>query len=103
MLVELLVEFIGWLGWVLIFVFVIVFSYWLMDLVWGLFVLFFYLWELYYLNDEVVIVFKFFGVGMMMVGIVVGVLLFMFFGWMFIVVLGVLFVVILNLFYVDLV
>ncbi len=77
-----LTDIMGRLGWAAILVLALVLSYRITDNIWGSFAYPFYLDELQYTKSEVAVASKFFGVGMTMLGIALGGVLFTYIGRM---------------------
>lgn len=97
-----LTEFVGRLGWAVVIVLTLVLTYRFTDTVWGSFAYPFYLGELQYSKDEVAIASKFFGVGALMLGLLLGGALFSFLGRMPVMFIGALTAALSNLLYADL-
>lgn len=97
-----LAEIVGRLKWGAVIALGIILTYRLTDSVWGPFALPFYLQELGYSNDQVAVASKFFGVGMTMLGITLGALLFVWAGRLFTLLLGAVLAAATNLLYADL-
>jgi PAT family beta-lactamase induction signal transducer AmpG len=97
-----LAEIVGRLKWGAVIALGIILTYRLTDSVWGPFALPFYLQELGYSNDQVAFASKFFGVGMTMLGIAMGALLFVWAGRLFTLLLGAVLAAATNLLYADL-
>lgn len=97
-----LAEIVGRLKWGAVIALGIILTYRLTDSVWGPFALPFYLQELGYSNDQVAVASKFFGVGMTMLGITLGALLFVWAGRLFTLFLGAVLAAATNLLYADL-
>lgn len=97
-----LAEIVGRLKWGAVIALGIILTYRLTDSVWGPFALPFYLQELGYTNDQVAIASKFFGVGMTMLGITMGALLFVWAGRLLTLLLGAILAAATNLLYADL-
>ncbi len=77
-----LADIMGRLGWAAILVLALILSYRITDNIWGSFAYPFYLDELAYTKSEVAVASKFFGVGMTMLGIALGGVLFIMIGRM---------------------
>ncbi len=97
-----LTDIIGRLGWAAILVLALILSYRITDTIWGSFAYPFYLNELEYTKSEVAVASKFFGVGMTMLGIALGGILFTFIGRMATLTLGAVTAAASNLLYADL-
>ncbi len=97
-----LAEIVGRLRWGAIVALGIILTYRLTDSVWGPFALPFYLNELGYSNDEVAVASKFFGVGMTMLGITIGALMFAVVGRLPTLFIGAVLAAATNLLYADL-
>jgi PAT family beta-lactamase induction signal transducer AmpG len=97
-----LVEFVGRMGWSLVLILAVVLTYRICDAIWGTFAYPFYLGELNYTNDEVAFASKFFGVGAIMLGLVLGGWMLTALGRMFTLALGGLLAALTNLLYADL-
>ena len=97
-----LMELVGRLKWGVLIALGIILTYRLTDNIWAPFALPFYLQELGYSKDEVAIASKFFGVGMTMVGITLGALLFASIGRLPSLILGAALAAVTNLLYADL-
>lgn len=97
-----LAEIVGRLKWGAVVALGIILTYRLTDSVWGPFALPFYLQELSYTNDQVAIASKFFGVGMTMLGIAAGALMFVWAGRLMTLFFGATLAAATNLLYADL-
>lgn len=97
-----LAEIVGRLKWGAVISLGIILTYRLTDSVWGPFALPFYLQELGYSNDQVAIASKFFGVGMTMLGITLGAVMFVWAGRLLTLFLGAVLAAATNLLYADL-
>ncbi|MBB3764156.1 AmpG family muropeptide MFS transporter [Sphingomicrobium lutaoense] len=97
-----LAEIIGRLGWATIIVIGLVLTYRITDAIWGSFAYPFYLGELQYSKDEVAVASKFFGVGALMLGLVLGGILLTLIGRMAALTLGAVLAAATNLLYADL-
>ncbi len=97
-----LAEIVGRLKWGAVTALGIILTYRLTDSVWGPFALPFYLQELGYSNDQVAIASKFFGVGMTMLGIAIGAMMFVWAGRLLTLFLGAVLAAATNLLYADL-
>ena len=97
-----LTDFVGRLGWALIIVFALVLTYRITDAIWGSFAYPFYLGELEYTKDEVAVASKFFGVGALILGLVLGGYLLTAIGRMLTLTLGAFLAAATNLLYADL-
>jgi PAT family beta-lactamase induction signal transducer AmpG len=97
-----LIELIDRLKWGVLIALGIILTYRITDNIWAPFALPFYLNELGYTNDEVAIASKFFGVGMTMLGITLGALLFAWIGRLPSLILGAVLAAATNLLYAEL-
>lgn len=97
-----LTDIMGRLGWAAILVLALVLTYRITDNIWGSFAYPFYLDELQYTKSEIAVASKFFGVGMTMLGIALGGVLFTFFGRMATLTAGAITAAASNLLYADL-
>lgn len=97
-----LIELIDRLKWGVLIALGIILTYRVTDNIWAPFALPFYLNELGYTNDEVAIASKFFGVGMTMLGITLGALLFAWIGRLPSLLLGAVLAAATNLLYAEL-
>jgi PAT family beta-lactamase induction signal transducer AmpG len=97
-----LIELISRLRWGVLIALGIILTYRITDNIWAPFALPFYLNELGYTNDEVAIASKFFGVGMTMLGITLGALLFAWIGRLPSLILGAVLAAATNLLYAEL-
>ncbi len=97
-----LIELIDRLKWGVLIALGIILTYRVTDNIWAPFALPFYLNELGYTNDEVAIASKFFGVGMTMLGITLGALLFAWIGRLPSLLLGAALAAATNLLYAEL-
>ena len=97
-----LIELIDRLKWGVLIALGIILTYRVTDNIWAPFALPFYLNELGYSNDEVAIASKFFGVGMTMLGITLGALLFAWIGRLPALILGAVLAAATNLLYAEL-
>lgn len=97
-----LIELINRLKWGVLIALGIILTYRVTDNIWAPFALPFYLGELGYTNDEVAIASKFFGVGMTMLGITLGALLFAWIGRLPSLLLGAVLAAATNLLYAEL-
>jgi PAT family beta-lactamase induction signal transducer AmpG len=97
-----LMELVGRLKWGVLIALGIILTYRLTDNIWAPFALPFYLNELGYSNDEVAVASKMFGVGMTMLGITLGAMLFAWIGRLPALFLGAVLAAATNLLYVDL-
>jgi PAT family beta-lactamase induction signal transducer AmpG len=97
-----LAEIVGRLKWGAVIALGIILTYRLTDSVWGPFALPFYLQELGYSNDQVAVASKFFGVGMTMLGIATGAVMFVWAGRLLTLFLGAVLAAATNLLYADL-
>lgn len=97
-----LIELINRLKWGVLVALGIILTYRITDNIWAPFALPFYLGELGYSNDEVAIASKFFGVGMTMLGITLGALLFAWIGRLPSLLLGAVLAAATNLLYAEL-
>lgn len=97
-----LIELIDRLKWGVLIALGIILTYRVTDNIWAPFALPFYLNELGYTNDEVAIASKFFGVGMTMLGITLGALLFAWIGRLPALLLGAVLAAATNLLYAEL-
>lgn len=97
-----LIELIGRLKWGVLIALGIILTYRITDNIWAPFALPFYLEELNYSKDEVAIASKFFGVGMTMLGITIGAILFAWIGRLPSLLLGAVLAAVTNLLYADL-
>ncbi len=95
-------ELVGRLGYGVVIVLGLILSYRLCDSIWGPFAYPFYLTELHYTNDEVAFASKIFGVGMTILGISLGGILFATVGRMPTLLLGAIVAALSNLLYADL-
>jgi PAT family beta-lactamase induction signal transducer AmpG len=97
-----LIELINRLKWGVLIALGIILTYRITDNIWAPFALPFYLEELGYSNDEVAIASKFFGVGMTMLGITLGAVLFAWIGRLPSLILGAVLAAATNLLYAEL-
>jgi len=97
-----LADIIGRLRWAAILVLGLVLTYRLTDSIWGSFAFPFYLGELQYSKDEVAVASKFFGVGALMAGLMLGGILFTWLGCMSVLTIGAITAALTNLLYADL-
>lgn len=97
-----LTDIMGRLGWAAILVLALILSYRITDTIWGSFAYPFYLGELEYTKSEVAVASKFFGVGMTMLGIALGGVLFTYIGRMATLTVGAATAAASNLLYADL-
>lgn len=97
-----LIELISRMKWGVLIALGIILTYRITDNIWAPFALPFYLNELGYSNDEVAIASKFFGVGMTMLGITLGALLFAWIGRLPSLILGAVLAAATNLLYAEL-
>ena len=97
-----LIELINRMKWGVLIALGIILTYRITDNIWAPFALPFYLNELGYSKDEVAIASKFFGVGMTMLGITIGALLFAWIGRLPALVLGAVLAAATNLLYAEL-
>jgi MFS transporter, PAT family, beta-lactamase induction signal transducer AmpG len=97
-----LIELIDRLKWGVLIALGIILTYRITDNIWAPFALPFYIGELGYSNDEVAIASKFFGVGMTMLGITLGALLFAWIGRLPSLILGAVLAAATNLLYAEL-
>ena len=97
-----LTDIMGRLGWAAILVLALVLSYRITDNIWGSFAYPFYLDELQYTKSEVAVASKFFGVGMTMLGIALGGVLFTYIGRMATLFVGAVTAAASNLLYAEL-
>lgn len=95
-------ELVGRLRWGVVIVLGLILSYRLCDSIWGPFAYPFYLTELRYTNDEVAFASKIFGVGMTIVGVSLGGILFATLGRMPTLLIGAIVAAASNLLYADL-